>query len=128
MALETLKTYKQIDGFNVMRNADRPTKEDGSVDWDAFDIAREKSPISINDEQNMISFKLQDGPVLENGENGCQLTTLIKTATIMLKHLNEKFPCRENAITLTKLQEALMWQDERTMDRNRRGVEGKSEA
>jgi hypothetical protein len=75
---------------------------------------------------NCISFKLQDGPVGENGVNGCQLTTLIDTAKLILIGLNAKFPCHENAITITKLEEALMWQDKRTQDRNNRKVEGES--
>ena len=33
----------------------------------------------------------------------------------------------ENAITITKLEEALMWQNKRTLDREKRGVEGKDE-
>jgi hypothetical protein len=35
-----------------------------------------------------------------------------------------KFACRENAIALTKLEEALMWLDKRTADREAREVEG----
>ena len=34
------------------------------------------------------------------------------------------FACRENAIALTKLEEALMWLQKRTRDRMARGVEG----
>jgi hypothetical protein len=36
------------------------------------------------------------------------------------------FACRENALALTKLEEALHWLDHRTKDRQRRGVEGTS--
>lgn len=32
--------------------------------------------------------------------------------------------CRENAIVITKLEEALMWLNKRTADRVKRGVEG----
>ena len=39
----------------------------------------------------------------------------------------EKFPCRENAISITKLEEAIMWQEKRTSERIKRGVEGKHE-
>lgn len=38
-----------------------------------------------------------------------------------------KFPCRENAIVTTKLEESLMWLEKRTADRKARGVEGKHE-
>lgn len=41
-----------------------------------------------------------------------------------LKTVNERFPCRENAISITKLEEALMWQEKRTAERKARGVEG----
>lgn len=39
--------------------------------------------------------------------------------------LQNKFSCRENAIVITKLEEALMWLNKRTEDRKQRGVEGK---
>lgn len=42
-----------------------------------------------------------------------------------LQNLGAKFPCRENSIAVTKLQEALMWLNERTRERKARGVEGK---
>src|SRR6478736_5065782 len=38
--------------------------------------------------------------------------------------LQNKFPCRENAIVLTKLEESLMWLNKRTEDRKARGVLG----
>jgi len=37
---------------------------------------------------------------------------------------SSKFKCRENAIAITKLEEALLWLNKRTMDRERRKVEG----
>jgi len=40
-------------------------------------------------------------------------------------YLQGKFPCRENSIVITKLEESLMWLDKRTEDRKSRGVEGK---
>ena len=41
-----------------------------------------------------------------------------------LNNLNGKFPCRENSLAITKLEEALMWLNKRTADRLKRGVEG----
>ncbi|MGZ3770083.1 MAG: hypothetical protein ACXVCP_00275 [Bdellovibrio sp.] len=46
----------------------------------------------------------------------------------MIEQLNAKFPCRENAMTITKLDEALLWQDKRTKDRQSRNVEGTSQS
>lgn len=42
-----------------------------------------------------------------------------------LNYLNKKFPCRENALAITKCEEALMWLNRRTANRVARGVEGK---
>ena len=41
-----------------------------------------------------------------------------------LNNLNGKFPCRENSLAITKLEEALMWLNKRTADRVKRGVKG----
>lgn len=41
-----------------------------------------------------------------------------------LNYLQAKFPCRENAIVITKLEESLMWLNKRTSDRKARNVEG----
>jgi hypothetical protein len=35
-----------------------------------------------------------------------------------------QFACRDNAVALTKLEEAMMWLQKRTRDRMSRGVEG----
>lgn len=42
-----------------------------------------------------------------------------------MNFLQSKFPCRENAIVITKLEESLMWLNKRTQDRMKRNVEGK---
>ena len=42
-----------------------------------------------------------------------------------MSFLQSKFPCKENAMVITKLEESLMWLEKRTSDRLKRGVEGK---
>lgn len=79
--------------------------------------------IVVDDENDLLSFKVMTKPASEGGE-GCQWTALVATGLEILKNLNKKFPCRENALTITKLEEALMWQEKRTKDRVKRGVEG----
>ena len=44
-----------------------------------------------------------------------------------LTFLQAAFPCRENAIVITKLEESLMWLNKRTADRVARKVEGRHE-
>lgn len=73
-----------------------------------------------------ISFfeKNEDGTVL----NGTTLEEMLRVSIERLQDLNSRFGCRENSIAITKMQEALMWLEERTKDRIKRGVEGKHEA
>ena len=42
-----------------------------------------------------------------------------------MSFLQAKFPCKENAIVITNLEESLMWLNKRTADRLKRNVEGK---
>lgn len=42
-----------------------------------------------------------------------------------MDYLNNKFPCRENSLAITNLEQALMWLEKRTSNRKIRGVEGK---
>jgi len=74
---------------------------------------------------DMTRVDFQNGPIQENGVNGCQNEDLLAIVIHRLQGFQSgKFLCRENAIALTKIQEALMWLDKRTSDRKARGVEG----
>lgn len=71
----------------------------------------------------------QDGPLSVNGKrkepNGAFVEGVIEAALGRLQFYQEsKFKCRENALAITKLEEALHWCDHRTKDREIRGVEG----
>lgn len=57
-------------------------------------------------------------------ENGTTLEEMLRVTIERLKDLNLRFPCRENSIVITKIEEALMWLNKRTEDRKARGVEG----
>ena len=57
-------------------------------------------------------------------EHGTNLEEMLRVSIERLQELNERFSCRENALAITKMQEALMWLNERTRDRKERGVEG----
>lgn len=72
----------------------------------------------------MVTFEVQEGPVKEFGRNGCDATDIIRYTIGLYKSFNSAHPCRENSLTLTKLQEALHWQEARTKDRVVRNVEG----
>lgn len=72
-----------------------------------------------------ISF--QNGPINEVGVNGTTQEVLLAVVIDRLRSFQSgPFSCRENAIALTKCEEALHWLQQRTIDRMRRGVEGKT--
>ncbi|RKX26660.1 MAG: hypothetical protein DRP46_10610 [Candidatus Zixiibacteriota bacterium] len=73
-----------------------------------------------------MTFQIQRGPIKENGINGCQVDTMIATAKKIIEGFNKKIPCRENSITITKLDEALLWLRNRKAERESRGVEGRN--
>ena len=81
-------------------------------------VAQCKDPVSC-----FIHF--QEGPILESGVNGISVEALLAVVEDRLQGFQSgQFSCRENAVALTKIQEALMWLGHRTADRVRRGVEG----
>lgn len=109
MALETLKGITEIDNYKI---ADKYA----GWQWEEF--------ILLDHSNNILAFKIQNGPIKEMGINGCQVDQLISAAKIIIEGLNAKFPCRENSIAITKLEEASMWLEKRKKNREKRGVEG----
>lgn len=112
MALETLKGVEEIGGFKVARDPE----------------SQKSTHIVINDDHNLIAFRIQKGPVKEKGINGCQVDTMIAAAKIIIEKLNEKLPCDENLYAITKLDHALHWLDVRRKNREKRNVEGTNQA
>ena len=133
MALNTLKGVTEIGGFPVIVMDELRDKypdkfnESGAMDYKWFEKdIRPNYFVYVRHDVNSISFTLQSAPIGEVGVNGCQVDTIIEAAKLMLERLNSKLSCRENAIAITKLDEALMWLNERTKKRIKRGVEGTS--
>lgn len=86
--------------------------------------------IAIQNEEDIkgiapvVSFTIQSDPIKEVGVNGVQALDMLIYVKCLFQSLNEAFPCRENALTITKIEEAIHWQEARTRDRERRQVEG----
>lgn len=90
--------------------------------------------------EKLTQLRFQNQPLIdENGKdrqpNGLSNECLI---AIMIDRLQAwqfdkakdragKFSCRENALVITKLEEAMHWLQHRSRDRRERGVEGKAE-
>lgn len=98
----------EISGFDASKNP--------SADPDWF-------PIPI---ETYIVF--QNGPIKEVGVNGVTQEALLAIVIDRLRSFQAgPFSCRENALALTKCEEALMWLQRRTVARIKRGVEGTHE-
>ncbi|HFK1435026.1 hypothetical protein CN553_12640 [Bacillus cereus] len=73
-----------------------------------------------------INIKFQEGTVQKHGVNGAQIEDVIDVLVERLEGFQKGgYPCRENALAITKLEEARMWLNERTRKRQKQGVEGK---
>lgn len=133
MAVKTLKGVDEVGGFTLVdmdtlreKYPDR-FNESGAMDWQWFERdIRPNHFVYVRHDKNSISFTLQNGPVKESGVNGCQVDTLIEAAKMIIEGLNQEFPCRENSLAITKLDEALLWLGKRKAEREKRGVEGLS--
>jgi hypothetical protein len=82
-----------------------------------------------NDKEYLTSIFFQEGPIQENGVNGCQNEDLLRIVIDRLRAFQSgPFPCEENADALAHCMDAIIALDSRTANRRLRGVEGRSEA
>lgn len=99
--------YYLIDGFDASKN---PALGDGTdQDWAAL----------------FGTILFQNGPIDEVGVNGVTHEALLAVVADRLRSFQAgPFACRENALALTKIEEAMHWLHARTRSRMARGVEG----
>lgn len=106
--------------YTVVKMVDEPGQGGACHE---YRIDRADEPSGPEPEFGYVKF--QNGPIKETGVNGCQQEDLIAICIDRLRSFQAgDFNCRENALALTKLQEALHWLKHRTQDRIKRGVEG----
>lgn len=91
-----------------------------------LDMARNPSATEAQKaEQTKLEIVFQNGPIPENGVNGVTQEVLLEICADRLRSFQAgPYACRENAIALTKIEEAQMWLQKRTRDRMARNVEG----
>lgn len=100
----------EITGFDTETN---PSKE---------------SPDGYSHSKSRDVLLFQNGPINEYGVNGITHEVLLAILVDRLQGFQSgPYACRENAIALTKLQEAQMWLQSRTRERMARNVEGTHE-
>lgn len=74
---------------------------------------------------NSVEIFFQNGPINEAGINGITQEVLLAIVADRLRSFQAgQFACRENALALTKIEEAMQWLHARTRGRMSRGVEG----
>ena len=101
---------------------DEPGEGNASHEYIIVPVEEPDGPVEYS------RVKFQKGPVKENGINGCHQEDLLTIVIDRLESFQEgEFRCRENALAITKIQEALHWLNHRTEDRQKRGVEGTSQ-
>lgn len=94
----------EVSGFNTATNDRYPVKQD---------------PLTN------LYILFQNGPINEKGVNGITQEALLAIVIDRLRSFQAgPFACRENALALTKCEEALHWLQQRAIARMRRGVEG----
>ena len=76
-----------------------------------------------------IEINFQLGPVGEVGINGTTIERILEILKDRLEGFQKgQFRCRTNALAITKIEEAIMWLEERTKKRVNQGVEGTNTA
>lgn len=72
-----------------------------------------------------VNLNFQNGPIGEVGVNGITNEALLAIVLDRLSYYQSgQYKCRENALAITKIEEALLWLHSRTLERLQRGVEG----
>lgn len=81
--------------------------------------------LKAEDSTELCNIHFQEGPIKECGVNGVNNEDLINMVICRLNGFqNSEFNCRENALAITKLEEALLWLRKRTIRREQEGKEG----
>jgi len=109
--LDTIKDLKDINGFKIHRH--------GEPFLGQF--------ILIQEDANLITFKLQNGATKDFGLNGCSFNTVVSFLRQVLTKLDEKHPSVHNYAAIEHLKSAYIELEKRKADRERRGVYGKDE-
>lgn len=83
------------------------------------------SVVKADSGEPLADIHFQEGPIQECGVNGVCNEDLINMVICRLEHFQQSgYRCRENALAITSLEEALLWLRKRTIARENRGVEG----
>lgn len=107
--------------------SDEPGSGGANHRYDIVDYEPAYNPSAqiVPPERTALTILFQNGPINEVGVNGVTQEVLLAIVADRLRSFQAgPYSCRENALALTKVEEAMHWLQKRTLDRMRRGVEG----
>jgi hypothetical protein len=87
----------------------------------------------INGAADVTEVQIEGNPIITvnwqsksgSEKNGAFIEEVLAVAYGQLKAFNEVFPCRENSLALTNIEQAVLWLAQRKANRQYRGVDGK---
>jgi len=96
--------------------------------FERHDLDENGNPSGGDTRATGIAIEWQNGALKDDTPNGAQVEDVLTAALGRLRFLdtasNGRFRCRENALAITKIEEAIHWLEARTAARKARGVEG----
>ena len=123
-SLDTQHCDCWYDGKACCYCGDNPDDAGKQMEDRMAEFIQETGWPQVHGQTSTVTFTIQSGPIKEFGVNGCQIDDVIAWAKEKIEEFNKMFPCRENSLIVTKLDEALLWSMKRKIDRERRDVEG----
>jgi hypothetical protein len=126
--MRTLTSHK-VNGLNELLGIGaQDERGPGNANHDYLIVWELHDKPNVTSDVGTCRIQFQNGPIGEVGPNGVSNEALLAIVEDrLLGFQSGQYACRENAVALTKLQEAMMWLQKRTRDRMARGVEGTSQ-
>lgn len=123
-------TSHKVNGLNealLVNVLDQPGSGNACHEYQIRKFVRNEPDETADVE--LCGIKFQNGPITEAGVNGISNEALLAIVEDRLKGFQAgPYACRENALALTHVQDAMHWLHHRTRERVSRGVEGTSAA
>ena len=115
------------DRFEVYKHA--LLSEDFTKIWKSVDKKYNASHnfkiVDSKDDKTLCIIHFQEGPTKEVGINGIFMPDLLGICLSMLEDFQStEFKCRENALAITAIEEAILRLKQRQLERKKRGVQG----
>ena len=109
-------SYRYVTELHRSDELGRPAG--GKTTGVGIDIVWQNGPLRVDDPFTPGRFTIHP-------PNGAFVEGVLEAALGRLEFYQQsEFRCRENALAITKIEEALHWLQARTADRTERGVEG----